>query len=57
MQRPVSYMPDWLVNADLCYIVLPMRPAGTGGLSEQQLADIVTRDCLVGTALPRVPTA
>jgi nitrile hydratase len=44
-------------NADLRYIVLPMRPAGTETLSEQQLADLVTRDCLVGTALPRVPTA
>ena len=42
-------------NADLRYIVVPMRPAGTEGLSEQQLADLVTRDCLVGTALPRAP--
>jgi nitrile hydratase alpha subunit len=42
-------------NADLRYIVLPMRPAGTEALSEQQLADLVTRDCLVGTALPRAP--
>jgi len=43
-------------NADLRYIVLPMRPAGTETLSEQQLADLVTRDCLVGTALPRAPS-
>jgi hypothetical protein len=42
-------------NADLRYIVLPMRPAGTETLSEQQLADLVTRDCLVGTARPRTP--
>jgi nitrile hydratase alpha subunit len=42
-------------NADLRYIVLPMRPAGTEGLSEPQLADLVTRDCLVGVALPRTP--
>jgi nitrile hydratase alpha subunit len=42
-------------NADLRYIVVPMRPAGTETLSEQQLADLVTRDCLVGTALPRAP--
>jgi len=42
-------------NADLRYIVLPMRPAGTETLSEQQLAELVTRDCLVGTALPRAP--
>jgi nitrile hydratase alpha subunit len=44
-------------NADLRYIVVPMRPAGTETLSEQQLADLVTRDCLVGTALPRAPGA
>jgi len=43
-------------NADLRYIVLPMRPAGTEGLSEDQLAALVTRDCLVGVALPRAPS-
>jgi nitrile hydratase len=43
-------------NADLRYIVLPMRPAGIEGFSEQQLADLVTRDCLVGVALPRTTT-
>jgi nitrile hydratase alpha subunit len=43
-------------NADLRYIVLPMRPAGTEGLSEEQLAALVTRDCLVGVALPRAPS-
>ena len=42
-------------NADLRYIVLPMRPPGTEALSEQRLADLVTRDCLVGVALPRAP--
>jgi len=39
-------------NADLRYIVLPMRPAGTDGMSEEQLAALVSRDCLVGAALP-----
>jgi nitrile hydratase alpha subunit len=39
-------------NADLRYIVLPMRPAGTDGLSEAELAALVSRDCLVGAALP-----
>ncbi len=43
-------------NADLRYIVLPMRPAGTEDLSEEQLAALVTRDCLVGVALPRAPS-
>ncbi len=42
-------------TADLRYIVLPMRPKGTKGWSEEQLAAIVTRDCMIGTALPRVP--
>ena len=41
-------------TADLRYIVLPMRPKGTRGWSEGQLAAIVTRDCMIGTALPKV---
>jgi nitrile hydratase alpha subunit len=42
-------------NADLRYIVLPIRPAGSEGMSEAELADLVSRDCLVGTALPGRP--
>jgi len=41
-------------TADLRYVVLPARPAGTEGWTEQQLAAIVTRDCMIGTALPKV---
>lgn len=40
-------------NADLRYIVLPLRPEGTEGWSEEQLAGLVTRDALVGTAIPK----
>ena len=40
-------------NADMRYLVLPERPAGTEGWSEQQLAAIVTRDCMVGVAFPK----
>ena len=40
-------------SADVRYLVLPMRPAGTEGMTEDELADLVTRDCLVGTAVPR----
>jgi nitrile hydratase subunit alpha len=40
-------------SADMRYLVLPMRPAGTDGWSEEKLAGIVSRDSLVGTALPR----
>jgi nitrile hydratase len=41
-------------TADLRYIVLPMRPRATKGWSEEQLAAIVTRDCMIGTAVPKV---
>jgi nitrile hydratase len=40
-------------NADMRYIVLPMRPAGTEGWSEAQLAAIVTRDTMIGVTVPR----
>ena len=42
-------------TAELRYVVLPERPAGTGGWSEAELAAIVTRDCLIGTAVPKIP--
>ena len=40
-------------NADMRYLVLPERPASTEGWSEEQLAAIVTRDCMVGVAFPK----
>ena len=43
--------------ADLRYIVIPRRPAGTEGWSEEKLASIVTRDCMVGVANPNVADA
>jgi nitrile hydratase len=42
-------------NADMRYMVLPMRPAGTEGWDEQRLAELVTRDCLIGVAVPKLP--
>jgi nitrile hydratase len=42
-------------NADMRYMVLPLRPAGTDGWSETRLANLVTRDCLLGTAVPKLP--
>jgi nitrile hydratase len=42
-------------NADMRYLVLPLRPAGTDGWDEARLAAIVTRDCLIGVALPEIP--
>jgi nitrile hydratase len=41
----------WDSNADLRYMVLPERPAGTEGWSEERLAAIVTRNGMIGTAL------
>jgi len=40
-------------NADMRYLVLPERPAGTAVWSQDQLAAIVTRDCMVGVAFPK----
>ena len=40
-------------TADMRYLVLPMRPAGTEGWSEERLATIVTRDSMIGVAVPR----
>jgi nitrile hydratase subunit alpha len=42
----------WDSSAEVRYLVLPMRPAGTDGWSEDELAAIVTRDCMIGTAVP-----
>jgi nitrile hydratase len=40
-------------TADMRYLVLPLRPAGTEGWSEAQLAAIVTRDGMIGVAVPQ----
>lgn len=42
-------------TADMRYLVLPMRPAGTEGWSEEQLASLVHRDSMIGVALPATP--
>ncbi len=42
-------------NAEIRYLVLPMRPAGTDGWTEDKLAELVTRDSMIGTAVPRSP--
>jgi len=41
-------------NADMRYLVIPMRPEGTDGWSEEQLSEILTRDTLVGVTTPSV---
>jgi nitrile hydratase len=45
----------WDSTAETRFIVLPMRPEGTEGWSEQQLAELVTRDSMIGTGLPKSP--
>jgi nitrile hydratase len=42
----------WDSTAELRYIVVPMRPVGTDGLGEEELAALVTRDSMIGTGLP-----
>jgi nitrile hydratase subunit alpha len=45
----------WDSTAETRFIVLPMRPAGTDGWSEERLADLVTRDSMIGTGLAKGP--
>jgi nitrile hydratase len=42
-------------SADVRYMVLPMRPSNTEGMSEEELTRLITRDCLVGVSVPREP--
>lgn len=45
----------WDSNAEIRYLVLPQRPEGAEGMSEQALSEIVTRDSMVGTGLVSLP--
>jgi nitrile hydratase len=45
----------WDSTAETRYLVLPMRPGGTAGLSEEKLATLVTRDSMIGTGFPKRP--
>ena len=47
----------WDSTAEIRYIVLPMRPEGTKGWSEEKLAKLVTRDAMIGTGLPLAAAA
>jgi nitrile hydratase len=58
----VSLPPDtkirvWDSTAETRFIVLPMRPEGTAGWSEEQLTTLVTRDSMIGTAIALRPEA
>ena len=45
----------WDSTAEVRYLVVPMRPAGTEGWSEERLAALVTRDSMIGTGLQKSP--
>jgi nitrile hydratase subunit alpha len=52
---PEAEIRIWDSTAETRFLVVPMRPEGTDGWSEEQLAELVTRDSMVGTGLPRTP--
>src|SRR5271169_757570 len=52
---PETEIRIWDSTAETRFLVMPMRPAGTDGWSEEQLATLVTRDSMVGTGLPKSP--
>ena len=45
----------WDSTAEVRYLVIPMRPAGSEGLGEAALAELVTRDSMIGTGLAKAP--
>ncbi len=45
----------WDSSAEVRYLVLPERPQGTGGLSQDDLSALVTRDSMIGVARPEAP--
>jgi nitrile hydratase len=52
---PETQIRVWDSTAETRFLVLPMRPPGTEGWSEERLAALVTRDCMIGMGLPRNP--
>ena len=52
---PETEIRVWDSTSEIRYLVVPMRPAGTEGWSEEQLAELVTRDFMIGTGLPKSP--
>jgi len=45
----------WESTAETRYLVVPMRPAGCDGWSEDRLATLITRDAMIGTGLVPAP--
>ena len=46
----------WDSTAEMRYLVIPQRPSGTDGWDEERLAQLVTRDSMIGTGLPLAAT-
>jgi nitrile hydratase subunit alpha len=53
---PETAIRVWDSTAETRFLVLPMRPAGTDGWSEDRVAMLVTRDSMIGTGLPKNPS-
>ena len=53
--QPSQKVRVWDSTAEIRYLVLPMRPEGTEGWSEDKLADLVNRNSMIGTALADTP--
>ena len=53
--EPDTEIRVWDSTAETRFIVLPQRPAGTEGCDAERLADLVTRDSMIGTGLPKRP--
>lgn len=47
----------WDSTAEIRYLVIPQRPAGTDGMDAEALAQLVTRDSMIGTGFPKQPGA
>ena len=54
---PETEIRVWDSTAEVRYLVIPQRPAGSEGMSEEQLAELVTRDSMIGTGFPKAPGA
>jgi len=49
---PETKIRVWDSTAELRYLVVPLRPKGSEGMTEDQMAELVTRDSMIGTGLP-----
>ena len=54
---PETQIRVWDSTSELRYLVVPLRPEGTDGWSEEELATLVTRDSMIGTGLAATPEA